>query len=205
MALHWILLGSSVAVRVQNSTSILVFKHGGGVNFWSNLSIKRSIGCRWKGGWLLLPWINLHVRTAVDLCVGKRSDSFIVAFQGQKHTEACIYLLFWSQIAHQAALKSVALNFWNKTTAVPVNLYVRLLRARGWVIDFSLLLILSTCSIRERLFIFGGRLWVITVMLMLIESKVVEERAAATRIVDWLGRMLSVMAPVEDHIELVWH
>ena len=43
----------------------------------------------------------------------------------------------------------------------------------------------------------------ITVMLMLIESKVVEERAAATRIVDWLGRMLSVMAPVEDHIELV--
>ena len=43
----------------------------------------------------------------------------------------------------------------------------------------------------------------ITVMLMFIIGKVVEERAAAALIVDVVGRMLSVVAPIEDHVELM--
>ena len=89
---------------------------------------------------------------------------------------------------------------------MPVNLYIRFRRAIGRVINFSTLLILSscTCSIREKPFIFVVWLWMITVMLMFIISKVVEERAAAAWIVDDLGRMLSVVAPIKDHVELMW-
>ena len=89
---------------------------------------------------------------------------------------------------------------------MPFNLDIRLLRTSGRVINFSMLLILSssTCSFREKPFIFVSRLWMITVMLMFIIGKVVEERAAAAWIVDVVGRMLSVVAPIEDHVELMW-